>query len=316
MSFSMNVKEELARGIPEKACCMKAELSALLHSSGSLVLMGNMSVGFQIKTENAGIARLIYILLKEQYGIKPEIVITKNYHLKKNNTYTINPGTDTKNILADLGIISVNEGGVSINYSIDKDIIHRNCCKRAYIKGAFLGCGSLSDPEKNYHMEFVTDNPDYAYSLRRLLNYFKLGSKIIERKNNYVVYLKEGDKIVDALNIMGAFQSLMSMENIRAFKEIRNNVNRLVNCETANLDKTVNAAVRQIENIKYIDETIGLESLPDNLQEVARLRLMNENASLKELGEMLEPKVGKSGVNYRLKKLDKIAESLKGAANV
>ncbi|MDI6600524.1 MAG: DNA-binding protein WhiA [Thermoanaerobacteraceae bacterium] len=313
MSFSMNVKEELVRIIPDKTCCIKAELSALLHCSGSIILLGNMNIGFHIKTENAAIARLLYVLFKKQYSIKPDIIVTKNHHLKKNNTYTINLGTDTKSILSDLGIINMDENGnANINYNIDKNIVRKNCCKKAYIRGAFMGCGSLTDPEKNYHMEFVTDNFNYAASLKQLLNHYRLSSKIIERKNNYVVYLKEGDKISDALNIMGAFQSLLSLENIRAFKEIRNNINRLVNCETANLDKTVNAAVRQIENINYIKENIGLESLPDSLREVAELRLKYENASLKELGEMLTPKMGKSGINHRLRKLDEIAESLRG----
>ncbi len=312
MSFSMNVKEELVRIVPEKTCCIKAELSALLHCSGSIVLLGNMNIGFNINTENAAIARLLFIFFKEQYGIKAKIIVTKNHHLNKNNNYTLNLGTDKKDILSDLGIIKIGEtGNTDISYSIDKDIIRRNCCKRAYIRGAFLGCGSLTDPEKNYHMEFVTDNLSYATSLKHLLNHYGLGAKTIERKNHYVVYLKEGDKISDALKLMGAFQSLLSLENIRAFKEIRNNINRLVNCETANLDKTVNAAVRQRENINYIKEKMGLEHLPEGLREVARLRLEHENASLKELGEMMIPKIGKSGINHRLRKLDEIAEALR-----
>lgn len=309
----MKVKEELVRVIPDKTCGIKAELSAILHCSGSIVLLGNMNIGFNINTESAAIARLLYVFFKEQYGIKAEIVVTKNHHLKKNNVYTLSLGDDKKGILSDLGIINMDsEGNANISYSIDKNIVHKNCCKKAYIRGAFLGCGSLTDPEKNYHMEFVTDNLSYAMSLKRLLNHFSLGAKLIERKKHYVVYLKEGDKISDALKLIGAFQSLLSLENIRAFKEMRNNINRLVNCETANLDKTVNAAVRQIENINYIKENIGLEHLPEGLREVARLRLEYENASLKELGEMLTPKMGKSGINHRLRKLDKIAESLRG----
>ncbi len=312
MSFSMNVKEELVRIIPDKACCIKSELSALLHCSGSIVLLGSMNIGFKINTESAAIARLLFIFFKKQYGIKSKIIVTSNHHLNKNNVYTLNLGVDKKDILLDLGIIRMDkDGSADICYSIDKSIIRKDCSKRAYIRGAFLGCGSLTDPEKTYHMEFVIDNLNYARSLKHLLNHYGLGAKIIERKNHYVIYLKDGDKISDTLKLIGAFESILELENIRAFKDIRNNINRIVNCETANLDKTVNAAVRQRCNINYIKVKIGLEHLPRELREVAELRLEHENASLKELGEMMSPKLGKSGVNHRLRRLDELAEALR-----
>ena len=160
-------------------------------------------------------------------------------------------------------------------------------------------------------MEFVTNSSDYADNLSSLINSFDLASKVIKRKGSYVVYIKEGSQISDLLNIMGAHQALLKFEDIRVFKDVRNNINRIVNCETANLSKTIDASLRQVTNIKYIDERIGIEKLPENLQELALLRLENRDASLKELGEKLNPPVGKSGVNHRFRKIDKIAESLR-----
>ena len=183
--------------------------------------------------------------------------------------------------------------------------------KKAYLRGAFLGGGSISDPEKNYHMEFVTNNEDYANSLRDLINSFGLNSKIVARKNSFVVYLKESEQISDLLSMIGAYQALLSLQSTKIVKEMRNNVNRIVNCETANLSKTVNAAVRQVENIKLIQNKIGISSLPENLQEIALLRVENEDMSLKELGEMLNPPISKSGANHRLKKIEQIANDLK-----
>ena len=187
----------------------------------------------------------------------------------------------------------------------------RRKCIRAFLRGAFLGGGSISDPEKNYHMEFVTNNEDFANSLKDLINSLGFNSKIVSRKNNYVVYLKESEQISDLLSIIGAHNALLSLQNTKIVKEMRNNVNRIVNCETANLSKTVNAAVRQVENIRFIQETIGISSLPENLQEIARIREEYEDMTLKELGEMLNPPIGKSGVNHRLRKIEEIANKLR-----
>ena len=207
--------------------------------------------------------------------------------------------------------IFVKNGIITLNYSIPEFVLKDDNIKRAYIKGAFLGGGSISNPEKTYHLEFVTHSEEYAQDLSKLINSFGLNSKVIQRKNSFIIYIKEGEQIVDLLNIVGAHTSLLELENIRIMKEMRNNVNRLVNCETANLSKTVNAAVRQVESIKLIQNSIGLQRLPKNLQEVAELRLSYPDESLKELGEMLDPPVGKSGINHRLRKIEKIAEEIR-----
>ena len=169
----------------------------------------------------------------------------------------------------------------------------------------------MSDPERTYHLEIICHNKILAAELKKLMHDFNLNAKIIKRKGNYVVYLKEGENIVDFLNVIGAHLALLELENIRILKGMRNDVNRIVNCETANLQKTVDASVRQAESIRYIRDNLGFDKLPDNLREIAQLRLQYSDASLKELGEMLEPPLGKSGVNHRLRKLDKIAEDMK-----
>jgi hypothetical protein len=232
--------------------------------------------------------------------------------LKKNNSYvlTVTSEDGAEQLLRDLGILSQGEDYYTIN-EVPTNLIKHEDCTKAFIRGAFLGGGSISDPEKNYHMEFVTNNEDFANSLKDLINTLGFNCKIVARKNNYVVYLKESEQISDLLSIIGGHNALLSLQNTKIVKEMRNNVNRIVNCETANLTKTVNASVRQVENIKLIEETIGIKSLPENLQEIARLRIACEDMTLKELGEMLNPPIGKSGVNHRLRKIEEIANNLR-----
>ena len=198
-----------------------------------------------------------------------------------------------------------------LNTDIWVKIVQQPCCRRAFIRGAFLASGSISDPEKFYHLEMVASSQMKAEQLRDIVNTFAMEAKIVTRKKYFVVYLKEGNQIVDLLNIMEAYVSLMELENVRILKEMRNSINRQVNCETANIHKTVSAAVSQIEAIEYIRDTIGLDGLPEGLEEIARRRLEQPEATLKELGAALDPPVGKSGVNHRLRKLKTIADSLR-----
>jgi len=283
-----------------------------MKSSGTLGFGFNRSVTFKVITENPAIARWIFKNLKEFFDIHTKLLVKKSNSLKKNNIYMvlIPEEIDVKGFLQELGIIE-KDGLFNIHYGVPEEIIKNEDCKRAYIKGAFLGGGSISNPEKTYHLEFVTHDEDYANELSNLINSYKLNSKVIQRKNSFVIYLKEGEQIVDLLNIIGAHNALLELENIRIMKEMRNNVNRIVNCETANLSKTVNAAVRQVESIKLIESEIGLDRLPKNLKEVARIRLEFPDESLKELGAMLNPPVGKSGVNHRLRRIEKIADELR-----
>ncbi len=312
MSFSLKVKNEVCRNSELSKDEIAAQLSAIMKSSGTLGFGFNRSITFRIVTENPAIARWIFKNLKDFYDIHTKLLVKKSNSLKKNNIYMvlIPEEVDVKGLLQELGIIE-KDGLFNIHYGVPGEIIKNENCKRAYIKGAFLGGGSISNPEKTYHLEFVTHDQDYANELSDLINSYKLNSKVIQRKNSFVIYLKEGEQIVDLLNIIGAHNALLELENIRIMKEMRNNVNRIVNCETANLSKTVNAAVRQVESIKLIESEIGLDRLPKNLKEVAKLRLAFPDESLKELGAMLNPPVGKSGINHRLRRIEKIADELR-----
>lgn len=317
MSFSSTTKNELSRLPIQNRCCAIAELAAIVRMSGTIQITGMKRISLKFGTENAAIARRIFTLLKILYNTDVEVMVRKNKQLKKNNNYLIivNSMEITTKILEDVGFLTDEDSSYyTIDYKTPENLIENRCCRRAYIRGAFLG-GSISNPEKAYHLEFVTNSIEHGKDLSEIINSFNLDSKIVVRKENYVVYIKEGGQIVDILNIMEAHQALLKLENIRVFKDVRNNINRLVNCETANLSKTIDASLRQVENIEYIDSKIGIDKLPKNLREIARLRLQYREASLKELGTMLKPPVGKSGVNHRFRRIDEIAEDLKRKEN-
>lgn len=312
-TFSSDVKNEISKLNIEHDCCKKAELAALLKTTGTIQILHPRGFGMKLQTENASIARRIFTLLKECFNIHTRVMVRKNKQLKKNNNYYLQIEADVNidNLLLETGLMKFAEDEISFVWGISSAIIKRKCCKKAYIRGAFLGCGSISDPEKNYHLELVATTEEFANDLKKLLGVFGLNAKIVCRKAHFVVYIKEGENIVDFLNIVGAHSALLSLENVRIYKEMRNNVNRLVNCETANLDKTLNAAEKQIESIKLIKKTIGLKKLGPALFELAELRVEFAEASLKELGEMMSPPIGKSGVNHRLRKILEIADNIK-----
>lgn len=312
MSFSSTVKNEITKNTDLKREEILSLLSAIMRLSGTLSF-GSAKLSFKITTENPSTARFIFKLLKDHLKIHGRLLVKKAGSLKKNNVYVIviSEEMGLRGLLLETGILQEEEGTYGLNYSIGKELIHSDELKKAFIKGAFLGAGSVSNPEKAYHVEFVVNSLELAEELRDLVNSYNLTAKVIGRKNAYIVYLKEGEQIVDILSIIGAYNSLFEFENVRIVKDMRNNVNRLVNCETANLSKTVNAAVRQVESIKLIEKEIGLGRLSRPLRDVAELRLEYPDESLKELGEMLSPPVGKSGVNHRLRKIEKIADELR-----
>lgn len=312
MSFSSKTKNDLCRLEITNKQLLAAELSALIHMGGSLKYEGAGRMTFQIKTENAAIARHGFKLMKAVYPVEVEVVTSKNKQFKNRNVYMVRVVSpeDSMGILKELGIIGEVDGYLTLFEEIPSRFLKSRETRKAYLRGAFLGAGSISDPEKTYHMEFVTSNEEYAKSLMEAINTFELSSKVIQRKGNFVVYLKDSEQIVTLLNIIGAHGALLDIENIRIVKGMRNKVNRIVNCETANLTKTVEAAWKQVESIEKIKNTIGLEKLPANLREIAELRLNHQESSLKELGEMLDPPMGKSGINHRLKKIVEIAERI------
>ena len=312
MSFSQDVKEELSKSCPSGRHCQIAEVAGIIGLAGRIVISAQDRFSLKIQTESLPVARKYFTLLKKTFNIVPEVTIKKNNGLKNSRLYivTVNRHDDAVRILQTVKMIN-SSNDIEENLSIiDNVVIMKGCCKRAFIRGAYLAAGSVSDPNKAYHFEIVCNDYNKAVQLQNIINSFEIESKIVERKNHFVVYIKEGSAIADMLNVMEAHVLLMDFENIRILKEMRNSVNRKVNCETANLNKTVSAAVRQIESIERIRNTKGLDYLPEQLKEIAVLRVENPDTSLKELGEMLNPKVGKSGVNHRLRKICEIADSI------
>lgn len=314
MSFSRKVKEELLSAVGSARHCQLAELAAVFGFCGYIEDGENGRPIIGISTENKTISIKCFTLLKKTFNIYASVCVKKHNRQSKTLLYEVRveDGEKAKEILMALKLYdgatqTCGDAGCVAN----PVLLKRDCCRRAYLRGVYLAIGSMSNPEKGYHLEFVCDQKEQALYLREVLKDFGIEAKEVLRKKYYVVYLKDGEAIVDLLNIMGAHVALMELENMRIYKEMRNSINRRVNCEAANITKTVNAAARQVEDILYIREHMGLQKLPDNLQEIARLRLDNPEATLKELSEMLEPPVGKSGVNHRLRKLSELAERLK-----
>ena len=312
MSFSSEVKEELSEQIASGRHCRLAETAAILSLCGKIVITENDRYCVKIQTENLAVARKYFTLLRKTFNIETDISIRRNAHLGKNRIYSVcvKQHEDALRVLKATKLLT-EDGEIGENLSVVGNVVVQNPCRRAFLRGAFLASGSISDPEKFYHFEIVCATEAKARQIQSIMATFDIDAKIVIRKRYYVVYIKEGSQIVDILNVMEAHLSLMELENIRILKEMRGNVNRQVNCETANINKTVSAAVKQIEDIEFIRDTVGFESLPDGLAQIARARLLKPEATLKELGEDLEPPVGKSGVNHRLRKLGEMAEKLR-----
>ncbi|MBS4190344.1 DNA-binding protein WhiA [Bacillus sp. FJAT-49705] len=313
MSFASETKKELTN-LEVKDCCGIAELSALIRMNGSLSF-SNRKLIVDIQTENAAIARRIYILIKKNYQAQVELLVRKKMRLKKNNVYIVRLSEKASEILDDLKILS---DGFVFTHNISEALIKKKCCKRSYLRGAFLAGGSVNNPEtSSYHLEIFSLYKEHNDSLSELMNTFGLNSKTLERKKGFITYLKEAEKITEFLGVVGAYNALLKFEDIRIVRDMRNSVNRLVNCETANLNKTIGAALRQVENIRFIDETVGLHILPDKLKEIAELRVAYQDVTLKELGEMISGgTISKSGINHRLRKIDEIADKLRAGESI
>ena len=299
MSFSGDVKEELAAHMSPARHCQLAELAALLLFDGGACNGGRHLC---LDTENEAVVRKCFTLLKKTFNI---------YTVMRGKQRLVPDDETERRVIQALHLADEADGRIKTTEPVNPLLVKSSCCARAYLRGAFLSVGSMSDPKKSYHLEFVCDEKAQALQLQEILSEFQIEARIIERKKYQVVYLKEGAGIVDLLNVIGAHVSLMELENMRILKEMRNSINRRVNCETANISKTVTAAGRQIEDILLIREKYGFENLPDNLRQMAEVRLEYPDAALKELGGYLEPNVGKSGVNHRLRRLSEIADKIR-----
>ncbi|MCD8326662.1 MAG: DNA-binding protein WhiA [Lachnospiraceae bacterium] len=286
-SFSAGVKRELAAILPAPGHCRRAELMGMYEYGGQIGRVREDCYTLGFRSENGLVIKKGFTLIKKTFNIETEKDLTEEelFHF--------------------LHFIDHAE------QEAVKDLSERVCCRRAFVRGAFLVCGSISDPRRGYHMEFACDCEEQASFLSAQLKALGVEARVLVRKQSHIVYLKEGSAIVELLGNMGAHTSLLELENMRAYKEIRNSVNRRVNCETSNIRKTVTAAEKQVQDIEYIASVRGLESLPEGLYEMAGVRLEHPEASLRELGEYLTPPVGKSGVNHRLRRISDYADQLR-----
>ena len=310
MSFSSEIKDEVAKIKVDDYKIILSELAGITPMCGILNFKNN-KISMEYITENAPVARRIFTFLRRSFGFDVEVKNVRSTQLKKNVFIIYISQDESCRLLLDELKYIKGASVFMINYA-PTDLIKTSNEKKAYIRGAFMGSGSITDPKKGYHLEFVSENESNAYFLRDTINEFGLKSKVIMRKEKYIIYIKDSEQISDFLSLIGAYNSVLNYENVRVIKEMRNNVNRIVNCETANLNKTVKSSYDQVEDIKLIEREIGIENLDEDLKAIAKIRLENRSMSLNDIAKSLEPKLSKSTVNYRFKKLRRIANKLRG----
>lgn len=320
MSFSSDVKGELARLEIKKKEDMLAEISGFLRVSGSIRLNGSGKMSIVASTENPAIARHFKKLIKDYFGSSADLEIGESEapgsgkHYSSGYRYSLKIGHEGKSdrILRETGILMIKEGDDYLSDGIYQPIISKKSAKKAYLRGLFLGCGTISDPKKSYHLEFVIKRDGLAQDLKKLIDSFvEMRANISKRKNQNIVYIKKADYIRDMLGIMGADSAVMNFENIRLERKIKGEAMRLSNCDNANVDRLITAAERQLKDIELIDKYMGVDNLPLRLNEIANARLKNPSASLTEIGNSLTEPVGKSAVTKRFAKLKEIAQKLK-----
>ncbi|MDR1573385.1 MAG: DNA-binding protein WhiA [Clostridiales Family XIII bacterium] len=305
MSFASEVKNELARAMPEKPCCRLAELAGFIRIGGAVGLVGGGRLTLTLSTENPAVARHYKKLLRECFGTRASLFVGEHANFrKKGHLYELcmDDSADAEHILRETGIFLTRDGYGCIDAGICDEFLKTKCCRKAYLRGAFLGAGTLNDPEKGYHLEIVCGSETLAADVRRLFNSFTdIHAKVAFRRGRFAVYLKNAGAIADILNILGAHGQLLAFENIRIVKELRNRTNRINNCDNANLDKSLRAAEAQSRAIAGLCDGAGPDALPEKLRAAALLRLANPEASLAELGEMSDPPITKSSMHRRLK---------------
>jgi DNA-binding protein WhiA len=307
VSFTAEVKDELSRIEPKRSCCSKAELAALVRVEGTLHISGPDRYRLEVATETAPVARTVIKLLHGLYGLKTELTVRRSV-LHKTNNYLITVPTQPKLgvALGELGVLG--EGGLSLG--IDPKLVKKDCCAIAYLRGAFLGGGFVADPHGDFHFELTAETEQLAEDLVRLMGRFHVEARVAKRRGTYAVYLKGAEPIVTFLALVGAHRALLRTEDVRIIKSMRNDVNRLVNAEIANQQKTADAAMGQIEAIELLDSHVGFENLPPALRELAELRIANPDVSLRELGELADPPLTKSAVYHRVRRIEELAEEI------
>ena len=308
MPFTADTKKELTTLQADKKCCQLAMIAGFIRFAG-IITYGSDGQGIKVQTDNPAVARAYVSLIKDYFGSKSALTVLEPAKLQKSRQYElrITPDMNSEGILRELGILSVKEGFNIINQHFSSEIIKKRCCKKAMLRGVFLGCGSVTDPKKAYHLEMSCDSSEAAADLCKLINTFGLKAKIATRREKQVVYIKDGEQIKDFLALIGASGQYFKYDNAMMTKEMRNNANRITNCDKANADRSVAAAQKQLADIKLIEEKRGLDYLNPKLKEAARLRLEHSEMTLDELKDLFEPPLTKSGLNHRLTKISEIA---------
>ncbi len=312
MSFSSTIREALLREPAERECCLRAELAALTQALGSLGFRGGGQFSVTYQTDQIPLARRVFVLLKEGLGLSPQLQIVKHARFggKKTCVLTVE-GADAPKLLSEMDMMEAGEDGqLTMRRTSPRPALNRQCCKKAYMRGAFLGIGSMTSPEKSYHMEFTCPEEGMAQQIERLLEKANIPARHQTRRGKTVVYLKSADAIADALTLMGANQARMELENVRIRKQMRGQIARMSNCDEHNDNRMMDASLAQIRAITFVRVEYGLYPLPPALREVAEARLQNPDATLEQLGQLLDPPIGKSAVNARMRRLMSIAREL------
>ncbi len=308
MSFTAQVKDELARVVPGCGACEKATLAALVRIEGTLFVSGPDRYRVEIATDAPAAARLVVRLLHSIYRLKTNLTMRRSVlHKTPNYLIEVPAQAHLADSLRDMGVLSV-EGGLEMG--IKESLVARPCCAAAYLRGAFLGSGFISTPKSDFHFEITVESESLAAGLVELLARKDIGARIMQRRNSYMVYLKSGASILEFLAWTGAHQAALSMEEERVVKSVRNDVNRMINAEMANQAKAAGAAVGQIHTIRTVVEHYGMEELPPALQDFIRLRVTYPEASLKELGERANPPLSKSAVYHRVRRIEQMAAEI------
>jgi DNA-binding protein WhiA len=309
VSFTAEVKEELSRVMPARACCPRAELSALMRVEGTIHIAGGERYRLEMATETAPVARKAIKLMHSLYGLSTELTVRRSV-LHKTNNYLITVPSQPAlaPALTDLGILDESMG---LAYGVPVRLVRRDCCAVSYLRGAFLGGGFVADPHGDFHFELTAETEQYARDLVGLMARFGIAARVTRRRGLYAVYLKGAEPIVNFLALVGAHRALLRTEDVRILKSMRNDVNRLVNAETANVQKSAEAAISQVEDIRYVVDIHGLEWLPPALRELAQLRLDHPDVSIRELGEFAQPPLSKSAVYHRIRRIEALAADMR-----
>jgi len=316
MSFASDARAEIARELCAEKCCARSEFAAALLVTGGIAFMGKNRYSLSLATEDAPVARHFFALLKRHFDVTCEIRTIRTGGLNSNIRYqVVVPEESVQMLLSEMELLDENYL-FGIRTVPSEGLFRYACCRSAFLRGAFLVCGAVSNPEKEYHLEFAAPNEDLAEFVKNTLNYFEIRAKNISRKAKYVVYLKGSEQISDVLSILGASNAVLTLENVRVKKDMSNYINRQVNCDNSNINRVMISAEEKLRDIRYIDEQIGLEKLPKNLQEIAKVQLENPDTSMAGLGDLLTPPLGKSGVSARLRKISQIAEKLRCGEDV